>query len=58
MPFLTCQHHPLRIQRYVGQIKKGKVKASPELVKHWGTESGRVMVALGHMSLNNAYNLA
>ena len=31
------------MQRYAAAAKKGKVKASPELLKMWGTESGRIM---------------
>ena len=36
----------LRMQRYAAQANKGKVKASPELIKMWGTESGRSMAAM------------
>ncbi len=31
----------LRMQRYISQAKKGKVKANPEVIKLFGTTSGR-----------------
>ena len=33
----------LRMQRFTAAAKKGKVEASPELIKLWGTEAGRAM---------------
>lgn len=36
---------PLRMQRYAAAAKKGKIQASPELIKMWGTEHGRFMAA-------------
>ena len=35
--------HVLRMQRYATAVKKGKVKANPEVIKLWGSESGRTM---------------
>lgn len=32
------------MNRFMTQAKKGKVEASPELVKLWGTPTGRAMV--------------
>ena len=37
-PTLHCW---LRIKRYVDKAENGKVKASPEVIKLWGTPSGR-----------------
>ena len=33
------------MQRYAAAAKKGKIQASPALIKMWGTESGRIMAA-------------
>ena len=33
----------MRMQRFFSQHKKRKVKATPELVKLWGSSAGRVL---------------
>lgn len=43
---LVWPFESLRMDRYMARVKKDKVKATPELVKLWGTPSGRTMVAL------------
>ena len=35
------------MQRYATQAKKGKVTASPEVIKLWGTDAGRTMAVTG-----------
>ena len=40
-PLHPSYFHHLRIRRFITKAEKGKVKASPELVKLWGTPSGR-----------------
>ena len=43
--WITCrtQCRVLRMARYASQAKKGKVSASPEVIKLWGSDAGRTM---------------
>jgi len=35
------------MQRYAAQAKKGKIAASPEVIKLWGSDAGRTMAVAG-----------
>ena len=39
----VCLSPVPRMRRYMAQVDKGKVKASPETIKLWGTAGGRAL---------------
>lgn len=41
--FAPSQVGHLRMDRYLKRVQNGKVKASPEVVKLWGTLAGRYL---------------